>query len=197
MAGSQKEPASERGGAVSSGGSGGGNGEGAPPVASFEPAGGDTVASNDTDAAPSVDAGAPLEPAADAGAPSPPDAGSAPPVEPECGGALVDGVCWYLGALESACDDVCSVHGGVDPGAPASIGTPDSGGSLDACSAILDALGALPGVVMEGYREDALGFGCHLFLDADGAASAWWLTAPEFSTSVSDPSARLVCGCTR
>ena len=167
-------------------------------MASLEPPRVDVVASNDADAAAPADASAPGFPAADAGVPREPDAGeAASPVEPECGGALVDGVCWYLGPVDSACDDVCSVRGGVDSSAPSSIGTPERGGSLEACTGILGALGALPGVVMEGYREDALGFGCHVFLDADGATSAWWLTAPEFSTAVSDPNVRLVCGCTR
>jgi hypothetical protein len=196
MAGAPSEPASGGGGAVASGGSG--TGEGAPPVASLEAPGDDVVAGNGADAAPPADAGAVGLPPADAGAPSEPDASNpTPPVEPTCDGALVDGICWYLGAVGNACEDVCSTHGDVDTSATASIGTPEQGGSLEACTGILQALGALPGAVTEGYREDALGFGCHLFLDAGGAASAWWLTAPEFSAAVSNPNARVVCGCTR
>jgi len=197
MAGSSNEPAMDVGVVVAPGGSGGKSGEGPPPVASLEPPGDDAVASDDTDAAAPADAGAPGTLPADAGAPSEPDAGNAPPPEPACGGAVVDGVCWYLGAVDTACDDVCGAHGGIAASASASIGTPEQGGSLDACTAILQALGALPGAVMEGFRQDALGFGCHLFIDAGGAPTAWWLTAPEFSTSVSNPSARLVCGCAR
>jgi hypothetical protein len=76
------------------------------------------------------------------------------------------------------------------------VGTPEQGGSLESCAAILESLGELS-LVSEGFREDTLGFGCHLFVDAAGATSAWWLTAPAFAPTVSDPSARLVCGCTR
>jgi len=120
-----------------------------------------------------------------------------PPVEPECGGALVDGVCWYLGELDQACDTVCAAHGGVEPASSARIGTPEQGGSIEACAAILEALGEPSASLMEGFREDDLGFGCHLFVDADGATSAWWLTSPAFSPTVSNPNARLVCGCAR
>jgi hypothetical protein len=151
--------------------------------------------------------------ASDAGTPSPPvasDAGSArptppeaplppeepPPVEPECGGAQVGGACWYLGELDQTCNGACASHGGVDPGAAAFIGTPEQGGSLEACAAILEALGEPPALVMDGFRDDGLGFGCHLFVDAAGGTSAWWLSAPAFAPTVSDPSARLVCGCT-
>jgi hypothetical protein len=197
VAGSPNEPASDVGG-VETGGSGAGNGEAAPPVASLEPPGDDAVASNDADAdaAPPADAGTRASP--DSGTPDEPDAGlEPPPVEPACGGTLVDGVCWYLGAVDTACDDECGVHGGVDTSAAGAIGTPEQGGSLDTCTTILRALGTLPGVVTEGFRQDALGFGCHLFTDAEGVTSAWWLTAPAFSTSVSNPNARLVCGCVR
>ena len=135
---------------------------------------------------------APRTPDAGSPPPSPPDP---PPIEPECGGALLDGICWYLGDLDQACDTVCAPHGGFDPSSTAWTGTPEQGGSIEACTALLEALGAPPASVTEGFREDELGFGCHLFVDEAGATSAWWLTAPAFSPAVSNPSARLVCGC--
>lgn len=117
------------------------------------------------------------------------------PAEPSCSGTVQDGVCWHLGELSQSCQEVCAARGGIDPAAVARIGAPAQGGSLDACAALLAALGEPLAAVLEGYRDDQLGFGCHLFLAADGTASAWWLTSPEFSPAASDPSARLVCGC--
>jgi hypothetical protein len=163
---------------------------------------------NDRDAEPLEEPPIPSTPAVvDAGPPSipltpdagTPDAGSEPPpppppVEPECGGALFDGICWYLGELDEACDSVCAAHGGFEPSSTAWIGTPTQGGSLETCATILELLGEAASVT-EGFREDELGFGCHLFLDEAGTASAWWLTAPAFSPAVSNPSARLACGC--
>jgi hypothetical protein len=151
---------------------------------------------------------APSEPA-DAGfsnAPEPPDAsGPPPPVDPppvappapDCGGTLVDGVCWYLGELDQACAEVCATRGGVNPASTASIGTPEQGGSIEACAAILAALGEPAAGLQAGFREDELGLGCHVFVDAAGAASAWWLTEPDFAPTVSSPNASIVCGCTR
>lgn len=141
----------------------------------------------------------PSPPDAGASAPPPLDAGAPPPdnQQPACGGALLGGACWYLGELDQTCDDVCAERGGFAPAALAAAGTPAQGGSLEGCTAVLQALGALPGVVTEGFREDGLGFGCHLFVDPSGAATAWWLTAPDLSPTAANPSARLACGCTR
>ena len=127
----------------------------------------------------------------------PPPAEPPPPPEPVCDGAPLGGVCWYLGELDQTCNGVCASHGGFDPASTAAIGTPDQGGSLESCAAILQALGEPPTLLSEGFREDNLGFGCHLFVDAAGDTSAWWLTAPVFAPTVSDPNARLVCGCAR
>ncbi|HTV19797.1 MAG TPA: hypothetical protein VMG12_14025 [Polyangiaceae bacterium] len=126
---------------------------------------------------------------------------SEPPAPPDtaepCGGRAVAGACWYLTATSQSCDDVCATRGGVSAASNAVVGTPEQGGSIEGCDAVLQAFGAPPGVVNEGFREDALGFGCHVFIDPDGTATAWWLTAPEPSPDVSDPSVRMVCGCAR
>jgi hypothetical protein len=133
--------------------------------------------------------------------PPPPDAGPTepplPPPQPVCGGTLLQGSCWYLGNVSQACDDVCSIHGGFSAPSAAVIGTPAQGGSIEACTAILDALGALSGVVTEGFRDDALGLGCHLYVEASGAEVAWWLTSPDLSPQASSTQSRQVCGCVR
>jgi len=149
---------------------------------------------------PAPDAGAPSEPIDPPESPEPPD--SEPPIAPEpepaeCGGAVAAGSCWYVGAPSQSCDDVCATRGGFDPSSIGVVGTPDQGGSIEGCDAVVQALGGPAGVVNEGTREDQLGFGCHVFIDAEGAASAWWLTSPEFSPSVADPSVQLLCGCAR
>ena len=147
---------------------------------------------------PSLDAGLPSVPdASDAGSepPPPPPVEPPPPLERPCDGALLDDICWYLGDLDQSCDNVCAPHGGFDPAATEWVGTPDQGGSIESCAALLTALDEPTASLMDGFRQDDLGFGCHLFVDADDNAGAWWLTAPAFSPDVSDPSARLVCGC--
>jgi hypothetical protein len=130
-----------------------------------------------------------------------PDAGPAEPQLPEprpvCEGTLLQGSCWYLGDVSQACDDVCSTHGGFSAPSAAVIGTPAQGGSIEACTAILDALGALQAAVSEGYRDDDLGLGCHLYVEATGAEAAWWLTSPDLSPQASSPQTRQVCGCVR
>ena len=146
-----------------------------------------------TPAAPRADAGSPSEAIVpDAGEEPPPPP---PPGEPDCAGTLQGGFCWYLGEPAQACNTVCAPHGGFEPASAASVGTPAQGGALEACAAVLEALGEPPGSVLEGVREDTLGFGCHIFVAADGTTSAWWLTSPELSPSVSSPSARLACAC--
>jgi hypothetical protein len=186
----------------------GGDGSGKPPVVvSPVSTGAAPPVAEPPDAAPPV----PSVPTADAGAatvdggdepvpppvePSPP-VEPPPPVEPECGGALLDDICWYLGELDQTCGSVCAARGGVAPASAAWVGTPDQGGSIETCAAVLEALGESSAALAEGFREDGLGFGCHVFVDTDGVASTWWLTAPDFSPEVSDPSARLACGCAR
>jgi hypothetical protein len=63
----------------------------------------------------------------------------------------------------------------------------------------LQALGVEAGApVGSGYREDGLGFGCHVLTDVAGAAtSAWWLTDPDFSPAALGVQVRVACGCTR
>jgi hypothetical protein len=133
----------------------------------------------------------PDEPTADAGvAPS-----VLPEPEPVCGGALLQGACWYMGDLGQSCDDVCATHGGFSTAALALIGTPAQGGSLEGCTAVLQALGTFSGAVSEGFREDGLGLGCHLYLEAAGTEAAWWLTAPDLSPQAFSAQTRQACGC--
>jgi hypothetical protein len=199
MGAAPEAPPEDADNGLDTGASGNAGKEGTPPISgpllpAVEPAASEADAglSPAPPNVPSVDAAAPNEPLA-------PDAGNepVPPLEPECGGALLDGICWYLGGAGEACNDVCATRGGFEPAATAWVGTPAQGGSIESCTAVLSALGELPGLVTEGFREDELGLGCHIFLDAAAAASAWWLTAPEFSPAAFATSARLACGCLR
>jgi hypothetical protein len=143
------------------------------------------------------DAGAaPQEPPApEPSEPEPPAAPDVPAPEPECAGALVEGGCWYLGAVGQSCDAVCATRGGFSLASLGIVGTPAQGGSIEGCDAVLQVFGAPPGVINEGFREDGLGFGCHAFINADGTATAWWLTAPDAAPDVADPNVRIACGC--
>ena len=137
---------------------------------------------------------APEQPA-DAGA-DPPDAVAAP--RAECAGEALRGVCWYLGADSQSCDDACSAHGGFSQASLAILGTPAQGGSLADCTAVLQALDVLQGSVSEGFREDGLGLGCHVFVDGEGALTdAWWLTSPALASAAVGVQVRRACGCVR
>lgn len=186
------------------------SGEGNTPVGGLSLPGSSAGNGSSAPVALEPDAGAPIfEPAAgDAGPapvspPEPPDppgpldppAPPQPEPEPECASVAFQGSCWYVGGLGLSCATVCATRGGFSPASLAVVGTPAQGGSIDACDALLQAFGAPAGVVNEGFREDGLGFGCHLFLDAEDTATAWWLTAPDMTADVSDPSVRMLCGC--
>jgi hypothetical protein len=129
------------------------------------------------------------------GAPSPAE----PVPEPACAGVGLGGACWYLGDAELACNDVCASHGGFAPEAATIVGTPAQGGSVEGCTAVLEALGALPApvTVTAGFRDDGLGFGCHVFTNAPAATAAWWLSAPDLSPTASGIAIRIACGCVR
>jgi hypothetical protein len=182
----------------------GSSGEGNTPVGGVSSPGSSTGNGSSAPVALEPDAGPPLfEPGAgDAGAdpvgpPEPPSPPPPPPPEPEleCASVAFQGSCWYVGALGLSCATVCATRGGFSPASLAVVGTPAQGGSIDACDALLQAFGAPAGVVNEGFREDGLGFGCHLFIDAEDTATAWWLTSPALTADVSDPSVRMLCGC--
>jgi hypothetical protein len=113
---------------------------------------------------------------------------------PDCAGALLGGICWYLGALAQSCNQVCASRGGFNSAATAVIGTPEQGGNIESCSALMElVLGTADDVVVEGTQVDGNGLGCHLF-DAP-AGQRWWLTTPDFSPDVGRDGARVVCGC--
>lgn len=110
---------------------------------------------------------------------------------PACDGTRVLSLCWYLGAVDTSCDQVCAGHAGNDPRAIALVGTAAQGGSLSNCAQVLLALG-YTGAVISGIRDE-YGIGCHLW-DADG----WWIeTMPAFSTAAKTPYARIACACLR
>lgn len=141
-----------------------------------------------------VDAG--LERADASIVPPPPEGPPEPEPEPACAGVLVAG-CWYLGAAELACDDVCASHGGFAPEGAGIVGTPAQGGSIEGCAAVLQALDALPAPVTAGFRDDGLGLGCHVFTNATAVTAAWWLDAPDLSPAASGDAVRIACSCVR
>ncbi|MGB0513338.1 MAG: Ig domain-containing protein, partial [Wenzhouxiangellaceae bacterium] len=55
-----------------------------------------------------------------------------------CGGTLVGGFCWYFGANNQSCNDVCAANGGYNNGTETFAG---SGGSNANCVTVLEALG--------------------------------------------------------
>lgn len=151
-----------------------------------------------------VDAGgvpsdASIEPPSPPGDTAEPDDTPEPEPEPEppCVGVPLAGSCWYLGDAGLACDDVCASHGGFAPDAAGIVGTPAQGGSVEGCTAVLEALDALATPVSEGFRDDGLGLGCHLFANAAAAPAAWWLSAPDLSPAAAGISVRIACSCVR
>lgn len=80
-----------------------------------------------------------------------PDAGAFP-----CAGAEVAGACWYLGAEDASCEDVCGAHGGFDPATQTFAG---SDGTDLQCSEVLESLGA-PGGTVTPLSGSGIGVGC-------------------------------------
>jgi hypothetical protein len=177
--------------------------EGPPPVDLSESVAPDLAGGEQAMQPPLVtpEAGAPPstndELGADAGIEGPQPPPSSP--APECAGQPLGGVCWYLAGDLEPCADFCAAHGGFSDTSLAIIGTPGQGGSLEGCASVLQALEVEAGAgVTSGYREDGLGLGCHVLIDAAGAVtSAWWLTAPDFSPAALGAQVRLACGCAR
>jgi hypothetical protein len=127
------------------------------------------------------------------------DAATLPPVDagtdaaaPPCAGSVVLGLCWYLGAGNTSCNDVCATHGGFDTNANGYVGSSSQGGSLANCQQVLSALG-IGATVKAGMRSDGNGIGCHLWNDG----SAWWLDSPAATPDIAIPEARIACGCKR
>jgi len=110
----------------------------------------------------------------------------------DCGdGALLFGICWFLGATGQDCNTVCGSQGGYSDQTPSHVGTVGQGGSLEDCGQIFSALG-YDGAVNAGYRDDDLGLGCHRWNDG----VLWWLeNYPEFEPVDSHDGAQIACGC--
>lgn len=156
-----------------------------PDAATTSPAGVDA-------ATPAADAGADAA-ARDAGAPDggARDAG-ADAATPPCAGEALLGSCWYLGAANTSCNQLCSTHGGFDTNANSYVGSSSQGGSLANCQRVLSALGA-SGTAASGRRPGGPGLGCHIWSDGQ----PWWLTSPDATPDVAIPEARIACGCKR
>jgi len=62
-------------------------------------------------------------------------------------GAIVGGLCWYLGAAGESCNTVCANQGlAYDPATNTYVGAAGTGAN---CEAVLDALGVPAGVLLE------------------------------------------------
>lgn len=108
-----------------------------------------------------------------------------------CGeGALVDGLCWYLGEPNQSCYDVCETRGGYDPDTRFYVGTREQGGHWEECIYILNAL-EQEGYLYLGERDDGLGLGCFRWADGD----YYWLYAPDFDPSHKAYKAQAACAC--
>lgn len=112
--------------------------------------------------------------------------------EPGCStdGALLWGICWYLGAPGQSCTEVCASHGGYSDSTPEHVGVESQGGSPEECGQIFTALGYTR-TVNEGYRDDGRGLGCHRWNDG----VLWWLNRPAFDPTHSMDPAQVACGC--
>lgn len=112
-----------------------------------------------------------------------------------CGGALLGGICWYLGAAGESCNQVCAPRGGFAPTAIQVVGTDAQGGSPEECSSVLDVLLDEPGVEAQSGTQPAQGVGCHLFEEQSGAPVRWWLSSPAFDADASLVGVPVACGC--
>jgi hypothetical protein len=108
------------------------------------------------------------------------------------GGVRIAGACWYLGAYDQSCLDVCASRGGYSPVTASYVGAPSQGGSLSNCQQVLSALG-YPGTVYEGVRSDSLGLGCNRWNNG----GLWWQSSPAFdpASKTTGGAAQLACAC--
>ena len=115
------------------------------------------------------------------------------PIEagPVCSGALLDGLCWYLGVSGDSCNDTCLAHGSFDDRAIPIIGSDNQGGNEDQCAAVLTVLlGEEPNSV--NTDNDNEGVGCHL---SGNDEDPTWFDEPDFSADASLSDARIACAC--
>lgn len=126
------------------------------------------------------------------GGASSPDASAPDASLPDCAGARVGDLCWYFGALNNSCLQVCSSHAGYDSRMVGVVGTMSQGGTVEACNEVLAALG-INGTATPARRSDDKGYGCH-----EWGGDLWWIgSAPDFRPDVAGTSARVACACLR
>ncbi len=103
-------------------------------------------------------------------------------------GTRVGGYCWFIGAQNESCTQVCANAGGMLMYDPATLSYAGSGGSLAQCEGVLDALGVGTGSpVSMDCSPDALGCAydpttparvhCSSPATTEGAAGADWARA--------------------
>jgi hypothetical protein len=107
---------------------------------------------------------------------------------PDCMGDEVGGFCWYLGAENRSCTDVCASHGGYHEATRFFAG---SDGSNDNCMAVLGALGYPSGQFSETLQG---GIGCFAVISIETFRLRD--TQPTTASATSGtPGRRRVCAC--
>lgn len=104
-----------------------------------------------------------------------------------CDGEWYNCACWYLGAANQSCDDVCATHGNANAAATISVG---SGGTEVACKAVLDALSA-PGLFVSGGTWSK-GVGC--VYDSSYPKRVRY-SSPATNMTDKDPTVTRACAC--
>jgi hypothetical protein len=99
--------------------------------------------------------------------------------------------CWYLGERGESCIDVCEARGGYNEATATIVGSPDQGGSWEACRDIVRLMG-FEDEVGAGYRDEGEenGFGCHFWEDV-----IWWLYRPDLTPEAGFNEAQRICSC--
>lgn len=107
-----------------------------------------------------------------------------------CGGYLHAGYCWYMGANNQSCDQVCSSHGGCDVGGIRNYTGSGSSSRVANCKTLLDHFGIGSGTVGDGYGNAS---GCYY----NGGASAPKRRIGEDTTTCADKNSayRRLCSC--
>lgn len=112
-----------------------------------------------------------------------------------CDGVEIAGACWYFGANNQSCDQVCSTHGGYSEITRSHAG---SDGSTNNCGNVLTSLGAVnPTPVADAASIDGItGLGCAS--DYSDNATSFRVTSATTSaanSSASSRSVRRACAC--
>jgi len=114
-----------------------------------------------------------------------------PPTPWPCAGTRHGGYCWYLGADDDSCDDVCESHEGYLEATRTFAG---SDGTDFSCKRLLSVLGAPPDA--DGTLEHAdTTAGCYYWYSEPGDIVHWTRGTISTSSSSSDRNWYRACAC--